>query len=456
MVVYKCLLNIRFLFFLLWWIFLLAAGAAGQTGDTFNDNASLDQCLGYALKHQPVVAQSAIREKVAKNNTGAALSGWLPQVDVSANYQHYLLQPVSIFPDFSNPEGPKREVTTGVVNTSAIQLNASQNIFDPDLVIAGRASGLYNRQAKQSTKQNLIELVVNVSKAFYDVLLAKARLDFYLEDRTRLEKSLQDARSLFENGLNDKIDFQRAQIALNNVDAEIAGTREEIRVKNTVLKQLMGYPLSMPLTITMDSSKLQQTTFLDTSLTTSHRNRVEYQLQETSIRLQQAEVTRQRMQFLPSLSAYANYNLVYQNDNLNALYDRDFPNSSAGLRLSLPLFSGGQRMFRIKAAKLHLEDMKLDSVNLGNRIRTEFETAMASYKSNMKTLEAARQNVILADGIYNTVRLQYNQGIKSFLEVIVSEADLRSARINELNALYRLITSRIDVDAAVGNISTNY
>jgi outer membrane protein TolC len=448
--------DIRFIIILLSCTILSATGAAGQPDAVLNDNASLNQCLSYALKHQPVVAQSRIREKVARNNTGAALSGWLPQVDVNANYQHYLLQPVSIFPDFSNPEGPKREITTGVVNTSAIQMNASQNIFDPDLVIAGRASGLYNRQATQATQQNMVELVVNVSKAFYDVLLARARLDFYLEDRTRLEKSLQDARSLFENGLNDKIDFQRAQIALNNVDAEISGTREEIRVKSTVLKQLMGYPLAMPLSVTMDSSGLQQTTYLDTSLIISHRNRIEYQLQETSIRLQQAEVTRQRIQFLPSLSAYANYNLVYQNDNLNALYDRDFPNSSAGLRLSLPIFNGGRRLFQIRAATLHLEDMKLDSVNLGNRIQTEFETAMASYKSNMKTLEAARQNVILADGIYNTVRLQYNQGIKSFLEVIVSEADLRSARINELNALYRLITSRIDVDAAAGNISTNY
>jgi outer membrane protein TolC len=63
---------------------------------------------------------------------------------------------------------------------------------------------------------------------------------------------------------------------------------------------------------------------------------------------------------------------------------------------------------------------------------------------------------VLAEAIYNTIRLQYSQGIKSFLEVIVSEADLRSAKINELNALYRLITSRLDVDAATGSISVNY
>ncbi|HEX2395069.1 MAG TPA: TolC family protein, partial [Bacteroidales bacterium] len=181
-----------------------------------------------------------------------------------------------------------------------------------------------------------------------------------------------------------------------------------------------------------------------------------YQLLKTNLMIQHATVDYRRLQFLPSLTAFANYNLVYQNDDFEALYDRDFPNSAAGLRLALPLFEGGRKLNQLKIARLRLEELRHDSVILSNRINTEFETAMASYKSNLKALDAARKNAEIAAGIYNTITLQYNQGIKSFLEVIVSEADLRTARINEINALYQLITSKLDVDASLGRIQVNY
>jgi len=422
--------------------------------ETFKTNADLNSCINYALEHNPIVGQLKIREEITRKTISAELSDWLPQIDLNANYQHYLLQPVTIFPDFNNPDGPKREVTTGVVNTSAIQLGASQIIYNPDVITAGSAAKFYRRQSLQNTRQNLIELILNISKAFYSVLLTEARLDFFLEDKARIDRSYRDAFSLYETGLNDKIDFQRARILLNNIDAEIAGTREEIKASYAYLKELMGYPSSFPISIESDSN-IAEKAWIDTSINVRAQDRIEYEQLTTNIMIQHAMVNYQRLQFLPSVSAFANYNLVYQNDDFEALYDRDFPNSAAGLRLTLPIFEGGRRLHQLKIAKLRLNDLQLDSLNLKNRINTEFETAMASYKTNLKALDAARENVELAGGIYNTIRLQYNQGIKSFLEVIVSEADLRTARIGELNALYRLITSKLDVDAALGKIQVN-
>lgn len=423
---------------------------------TLPEKAGLNSCLKYALEHQPLINQLRIRDEIVNKNIAIALSDWFPQIDASASYQHYLKQPVSIFPDFTNPDGPKREVTTGVKNTSALQLNASQVIYNPDVLSAGRSARYYRQQSEQSNQERMISLVIDVSKAYYDVLLTEAKLDFYLEDQSRIEKSRNDARSLFESGISDKIDYQRAQISLNNIAAEISGTQEEIKAKYAFLKELMGYPAAHPLSISSDSINLAGEAWIDTTEIVRYQDRVEYQLLSSNIMLQKTAVSYYRTSFLPSVSAYANYNLVYQNDQFDQLYDRDFPNSSAGLRLTLPLFEGSRRMQQLQKAKLRLRDMALDSVNLKSRISTEYETAMASYKSNLKALSAAQSNLQLAEGIYNTVRLQYNQGIKSFLEVIVSEADLRTSKINELNAFYRLLTSKLDVEAALGKISVNY
>src|ERR1700733_6851918 len=55
---------------------------------TANDSANiltLKQCIDYALKNQPALKQSIINEDITKTTNDIALSGWLPQVGVTAN-----------------------------------------------------------------------------------------------------------------------------------------------------------------------------------------------------------------------------------------------------------------------------------------------------------------------------------------------------------------------------------
>jgi outer membrane protein len=431
---------------------LFAQSAAGIIADS----ADLNTCLAYAMNHQPLVQQLKINEEISRRDVGIALSDWLPQIDLSGSFQKYVKQPVTFFPDPSNPEGPKREITTGVKNTSAIQLNVNQTIFNSDVLIAGTSAKYYRLRSRQTTNQSRIQLVVQVSKAYYDVLLSAAQMDFLQEDFSRQQKSMKDARSQYEAGVSDKIDYQRASISLNNIQAEMYGTREEIKAKYAYLKELMGYPADQPLKVSYDSIRMMKDAWIDTLNGVNYQNRIEYQLLLTGLKLQKSNANYYKVSFLPELSAFANYNLVYQSDALVDLYRSDYPNSAVGLRLAFPIFQGTKRIQQLKRANLQYQEMALDTLNMRNRMNTEYEQSMASYKSNLKAYEAALENAQIAYEVYNTVRLQYNQGIKTYLEVIVSETDLRTSRINQLNALYRVLSSKIDVQNALGNISINY
>jgi outer membrane protein TolC len=423
--------------------------------EVIRGSADLATCLDYAMKHQPVIAQLKLNEEISRRDIGIALADWFPQMDISGSLQQYLKQPVSIFPDFNDPTGPKREITTGVKNTTSLLFSASQVIFNNDVFTALKSAGYYRLRSRQTTRESKISLVVQVSKAFYDVLLSEAKLDFLLEDQARLDKSMKDALSQYQTGVTDKIDYQRALISSNNIRAEILGTREEIKAKYAFLKELMGYPESQPFSVTYDSLKMQQDAWIDTTRALDYHNRIEYQLLLTRLNLQESMVGYYRMGFLPSLSAYANYNLIYQNDRLSDLYNRDFPNSSIGLRLSFPVFDGTRRIQQLKRASLQYREMALDTLNLRNRMNTEYQQALSSYKSNLKAFRSARENSRIAEEVYNTVKYQYDEGIKSYLEVIVSESDLRASRINQLNALYRLLSSKLDIENALGTLSVN-
>ena len=55
----------------------------------------------------------------------------------------------------------------------------------------------------------------------------------------------------------------------------------------------------------------------------------------------------------------------------------------------------------------------------------------------------------LAKEVYDVIELQYKSGVKTYLEVVAAETDLRTAKINYYDALNRLLSSKIDVQKAM-------
>ncbi|HSC37811.1 MAG TPA: TolC family protein, partial [Chitinophagaceae bacterium] len=63
-----------------------------------------------------------------------------------------------------------------------------------------------------------------------------------------------------------------------------------------------------------------------------------------------------------------------------------------------------------------------------------------------------KDNLALAQDVYNTIQLQYKAGIKTYLDVIIAESDLRASQVNYTNALYDVLSSKLDVQKALGDI----
>ena len=95
-------------------------------------------------------------------------------------------------------------------------------------------------------------------------------------------------------------------------------------------------------------------------------------------------------------------------------------------------------------------------INLRDEINTGYVGALTSYKSNLAAYRLTKQNIELARDVYNTIQSQYKAGIKPYLEVIVSESELRNAELNNLNSLIMLMFSKIDLEQALGKVSIDY
>jgi len=157
--------------------------------------------------------------------------------------------------------------------------------------------------------------------------------------------------------------------------------------------------------------------------------------------------------FIPSLSAFGYYNLNYLNNDFGKLYSETFPSSYAGLSLHFPIFQGTKRTQNIKQAQLELQRVDYDIIAFKNAVNSEYEQAMATYKSNLSNYNILKENYAIASEVYNTIQVQYRAGVKTYLDVIVSQNDLISAQVNYLQALYQVLSSKLDIQKALGQIN---
>lgn len=422
--------------------------AQNPTNPVLHD-ATLPQLVEYALKNKPEIQQALIDEEIGERDIKSALSGWLPQIRANASLDHNLKQQVS--PLTIGDE--TSYITLGTKNSSGIVLQADQQILNAGLIQASKTAKYYREQYDLNTENESINTIVEVSKAYYDILTSQEQLEIITENINRQEKQFQDARAQYEVGLVDKTDFQRAQISLSNSRADLKRTSELLKYKYAYLKSLIGYDTNRDLSLSFNGQEMEANVLLDTTEMLNYQNRVEFRQLQTQKQLQLINTSYSKLQYLPTLSGFYNYSWAFNDDDFGNLYNQSYPGSVIGLRLSIPIFTGTKRIQEIKRSQLLEERLDLDIVNSRNQINSQYELAMASYKANLNDWRTAKENVEISEEVYNTIKLQYDEGIKAYLDLMTSETDLRTAQLNYLNSLYSLLSAKLDVKQALGTIS---
>ena len=418
---------------------------AQTAGDSILPEVTLQNAIDYAIRRQPVIQQSLIDERITDAQIKSRLADWYPQINFNYNIQHNFIVQKTVIGG--------NTVQLGSDNTSAGQFTVSQYIFNRDALLARRTADDVRLQTRQITSSDKIDLAVNVSKAYYDILSTTQQIKVAEANITRTERSLKDAYNQYKAGIVDKIDYKRATITLNNIVAGKKTNEELLKAKLEYLKSLMNYPENDSLHIVYDSLQMEKEVIIDTFQTPDYKSRIEYRRLETQRRLLVANVLYNKWSYLPSVSANGAYNLNFQNNNFVKLYNINYPNSFAAITLGFPIFQGGKRKYNTLAAQLQVDRNELDIVNLKNMVNAGFSQALATYKSNLNNYFVLKENVDLAKEVYDVIQLQYRSGIKTYLEVITSDADLRTAQINYYNALYQVLASKVDVRKALGQIN---
>lgn len=434
-------------------LLLLATGAAfGQEKKT--NQFSVQQAVDYAMQHSVQVRNALTDIKIQKQTNREITSAAFPQVGASFTLNDYLQIPVSLIPaEFTGgPAGTFIPIQFGTKYNATGGIDVSQLLFDGQVFIGLQARNTAMQFAERQADVTKEMIKVNVHKIYYQLVVGKKQLGSIEANIERFEKLLNDTREIFKNGFAEKLDVDKVNVQLNNLITEKTKIENQLNIGNAGLKFLLNMPQTetLVLTDTLSDDKLKEN-ILDTSF--NYANRKEYQLLELGRKLNQYNVKRYKLSQLPTIAAFGSYSKNAQRTKFDFFGDgRWFSTSIIGLKISVPIFEGFAKRSRITKAKLELEKTNNNIEQLKNSIDNEIFQANTNMTSAILTVDNQKKNMLLAEQVYNTTKLKYEQGLGSNQEIYTAQTELKVSQNNYYGALYDAIIAKIDYLKATGKL----
>jgi len=209
---------------------------------------------------------------------------------------------------------------------------------------------------------------------------------------------------------------------------------------------------TLVLTDKITDEQIKQDILTDTAY--QYTNRVEYQYLSLAKRLNEYNVKRYRLSYLPTLAFNGVYTKQAQRTTFD-IFSKDgnwFTTSFIGLNLSVPIFTGFGKDAKLKQSKLELQQTQNNLDNLKLSIDNDVKQAQLNFSTAITTMDFQKKNMQLAENVYNQTKKKYEVGTGSNTEINAAQADLVMAQTNYINAMYSAIIAKIDYLKATGKL----
>ena len=402
---------------------------------------SLDEALQIALSENPTVkiADRTIEaKKYAKRGTYAAL--W-PEVSVSGAWQHNIQKQTFHIMGQTMKVGTMNNVTAGVT--------AAMPLVNAQLWKSLKLSAMDVELAVEQARSSRIDMIEQVSKAFFQVLLAKDSYNVYKRVYDNAVENHKIVEKRYAVGQVSEYDFIRSQVSVSNAEPNLFSAENAIRLALWQLKALLGVDLDMKIDCRGALADYEggMTSQIQAGSLAENTTMKQLDIQE---RMLEQNIKLKRAANLPSLVASINYQFTAMDESFNLMHYRWNPSSAAVLSLNIPIFSGGKRRADIKQAKIDLSNIQLQRENAERQLRTALMSYYSNMQTNLKQYHASSQNIATAKRGYDIAVKRYEVGSGTLVDIDNSQLAYTQAELSRSTSIYDYLINKVSMEKITG------
>ena len=447
--------TMRRLFSILAMTGILASASAQETKEL-----SLKEALEHALQNKAAAKKARLDEQNSTYQIDEVKARALPNISGSGSLTYNPLLQLSALPgEILGRPGETVLVAFGQKWNSGAAVTLTQNIFDQSVFTglkAAKTTREYYLILGQLTDEQVIE---QVASSYYQVLVQRQKLvviDSTIATTNRVKAVIEGQ---YNNGLAKKIDLDRTRVNISNLQAQRQQLLNAVQLQENALKFYMGMDISTPINIPQDQlEKIQpQISLAETS--TDVKNLTDYKLLKKQEQLLLFQKEAVKAEYYPTLSLNGNYGYQGLGNKFpigkgSAQGVNWFDYASVGLNLKIPIFNGFATRSRVRQADIDVQKLRADLKDKELSLDLNFQNAKTQLTNSIITLNNQKENVALAEEVYQNTNNNYNQGLAPLTDLLDAENSLTTAQNNYSTALLDYRLAEIQLIKAQGNLKT--
>lgn len=418
---------------------------------------TLKDAITYALENKAEAKKAKLAVENSEYQIQEVRSRALPNISASGNLTYNPILQLNALPgDFFGAPGTTILAPLGQEWVSTAGVNLTQTIFD-QAVFTGLKAARTTREFylinAELTEEQVIERVAN---NYYQVFVQRQRLTVIDSNYANTKKVRDIIKGQYDNGLARKIDLDRMNVNLSNIDTQRQQLINAVQLQENALKFYMGMPIETPIT-------LPETEFEVVPVNLSEIPDVTRRTEYTLIKKQEELLILQRKSILaeyyPSLSLTAGYNYIGQGPELpwfakpsDGVYWSDF--STVGASIKIPIFNGFGTRARVRQAKIDLQETEEDIKDTKLALDLEYQNAKTQIENSLITINNQKENVKLAQEVLDNTQNNYQNGLAPLTDLLDAENSYIEAQNNYNTALLDFKLAEIQLIKSKGELKT--
>ncbi|MGQ0530525.1 MAG: TolC family protein [Panacagrimonas sp.] len=458
----------RLLYLPLIWAGVLGPATAASVSDPFGDlakipslqetgrpcpdslparNLNLADVIDTALCRNPQTASSWAAARARAAAVGSARSAYLPSLSASGSVTHTLAGTATSSSTLDLATGDPSSGGSSSDTRYSASATLSYLLFD----FGGRGAALDGARAlldaaRATRNASLHGVYLGAVTSYYGWVSAQGSVDAALQAERAAQSSLDAATTREQVGTATRADRLQAQTAFAQTQLARVQAQGGLRTALGTLANAMGLPANTALSLEpapMVTPPADYIERLDPLVSAAIEARPDLLAAQASVRAAESDITSARSAGLPTLSATAG-------QSYSRTGERERDSSSVGLSVSIPIFSGFENTYRVRAAEAQLEASRADLARLRNQVSLDVYQAHSDLTTQTQSVLTAQSLVAAAEESERLARGRYEAGVGTLLDLINAQSSAADARRQLILARSNWAAARTQLAQATG------
>lgn len=305
--------------------------------------------------------------------------------------------------------------------------------------------------AKEKSRGSKVDLINQVTKAYYQLMLAQDSYNVLLENYNLAKKNFDIVNAMFEQGRVSEYDKISAEVQKKNAWPSVVSGKNAVELAKLQLKVLMGITANVDMVIndSLKNYEAEMARAVGTKINLDNNSSLrQIDLQGDLLRKQRSML---KTSFLPTIALVGSYQYQSMSNTNWEVHNFNWSNaSSLTLSVSIPLYKASN-FTSLKSNRIQQDQLAQTRINTERMLNMQAQSYIDNMTKSAEQLESNKEAVKLAEKGFEISQKRYDVGKGTILELTNSQVSLTNVKLTYNNTIYEYLVARTDLEKVLGN-----